>query len=63
MEIKIIRKIDNMGRIVIPKDVRTTLELRHDDVIEITVVNGAIVIKKVTVAMIVHPIWLMHGKR
>ena len=51
MEIKIIRKIDNMGRIVIPQDVRTTLELRHDDVIEITVANGAIVIKKVTEAI------------
>lgn len=46
MEIRIIRKIDMLGRIVIPKDARRTLKLHTGDDIEISVVNQAVVIKK-----------------
>ncbi len=44
MKIKIIRTIDKLGRIVIPKDVRTTLDLRVGDKIEIKVENNSIVL-------------------
>ncbi len=44
MKIKIIRKIDKLGRIVIPKDVRTTLDLRVGDKIEIKVENNNIIL-------------------
>ena len=37
MEIRIIRKIDQLGRMVIPKDVRATLGMALGDMIEITV--------------------------
>lgn len=46
MEIKIIRKIDELGRIVVPKDVRQTLSIKCGDEIEITVEDGAIILKK-----------------
>ena len=46
MEIKIIRKIDDMGRIVIPKDVRRTLGISAGDELEVSVINGAVVLKK-----------------
>lgn len=49
MEIKIIRKIDELGRIVIPKDIRTTLNLDCGDNIEIIVANNTVVLKKVNV--------------
>ncbi len=47
MEIKIIRKIDNLGRIVIPKDLRAMLRIALGDAVEITVKKNAVVIKKV----------------
>ena len=37
MEVKIIRKIDKLGRIVVPKDIRNTLEINLCDDVEITV--------------------------
>ena len=43
---KIIRKIDKLGRIVIPKDARKTLELELGDKIEISVKNSAIILTK-----------------
>lgn len=46
MKIKIIRKIDKLGRIVIPKDVRTTLNLEIENNIEITIENETVVLKK-----------------
>lgn len=46
MEIKIIRKIDDMGRIVIPKDVRCTLGISAGDEIEISVTDGEVILKK-----------------
>lgn len=49
MEINIIRKMDEAGRIVIPKDIRATLSLAEGDLVRISVENGRIVLKKVTV--------------
>lgn len=50
MEFKIIRKIDRLGRIVIPKDVRVLRNLGLGDRIEITVENGTVVVRKAEVA-------------
>ena len=47
MEIKIIRKIDKLCRIVIPNDVRKSLDLKKGDSITITVENGAVVLRKI----------------
>ena len=47
MEIKIIRKIDDLGRIVIPKDVRASLELHPGDAIAIGVADGAVTLVKI----------------
>ena len=46
MELKIIRKIDKLGRIVIPQDVRKTLALQTGTIIEITVENNTVVLQK-----------------
>ncbi|MBQ8372297.1 MAG: AbrB/MazE/SpoVT family DNA-binding domain-containing protein [Clostridia bacterium] len=46
MEIKIIRKMDSLGRIVIPKDIRKTLDIKPADTVEITVRNNAVILKK-----------------
>ena len=46
MEIEIIRTIDNLGRIVIPKDVRKSLSLIAGDSVKIKIENGAIIITK-----------------
>lgn len=46
MEIKIIRKLDPLGRIVIPKDIRKTLELSTGDRLEIGVAGDAVTVKK-----------------
>ena len=46
MKIKIVRKIDKLGRIVIPKDVRSTLKLECGDDIAITLKNNVIILKK-----------------
>ena len=50
MEIKIIRKIDNLGRIVIPKDIRMTLGIDAFDCIEISLEKTGIVLKKASVS-------------
>ena len=43
----VIRRIDELGRIVIPKEIRRTMRLREGDPLEIfTDVNGEIVFKK-----------------
>lgn len=43
----IIRRIDNLGRIVIPKEIRNTLKIRDGESLEIYVSNGEeIVLKK-----------------
>ena len=43
---KIIRKIDALGRIVVPKDVRTSINLTINDDVEIEVEGDKVVIKK-----------------
>lgn len=47
MEIKIIRKIDELGRVVIPKDIRASLNLNANDDVEIGIEDNKAVIKKV----------------
>ena len=42
----IVRKIDTLGRIVIPKEIRSVLDINELDDIEITVVDGTISLKK-----------------
>jgi AbrB family transcriptional regulator, stage V sporulation protein T len=43
----IVRRIDDLGRIVVPKEIRTTLRLRESDPMEIyTTRDGAVVLKK-----------------
>lgn len=40
------RYIDDLGRIVIPKDFREQLGIKEGDQMEICVINGIILIKK-----------------
>ena len=40
------RRIDDLGRIVIPKEIRRTLKIRTDDALEIFFDRDAIIIKK-----------------
>lgn len=47
MKSKIIRKIDELGRVVIPKEILTNLSLQKGDDISITAENGAIILSKV----------------
>ena len=43
----IVRRIDDLGRIVIPKEIRRTLHIRQTDPLEIfTAQNGEIILKK-----------------
>lgn len=43
----IVRRIDDLGRIVIPKEIRRTLRIRETDPMEIyTDMDGQIVLKK-----------------
>ena len=43
----IIRRIDDLGRIVIPKEIRKTMHIRESDPLEIfTERDGAIILKK-----------------
>ena len=46
MELKIVRKIDNLGRIVIPKDIRLFLALNTGDEISIEVKCGNVILAK-----------------
>ena len=47
MTIKFIRKIDNLGRIVIPKDIRDMFGFKPGDGIEISVNDMYIIISKI----------------
>lgn len=40
------KKIDDVGRVVLPKDVREELGLRINDMLKIEVENNSIIIKK-----------------
>lgn len=42
----IVRKIDELGRIVLPKELRNTLKIGHKDAMEIYVEDECIIIKK-----------------
>ena len=43
----IVRRIDDLGRVVIPKEIRRTLRIRESDPLEIfTDHEGAIILKK-----------------
>ncbi len=42
----IVRKIDELGRIVLPKELRNTLNIDHKDAMEIYVEEDSIIIKK-----------------
>ena len=42
----IIRNIDELGRIVIPKKIRTTLDIQDNDPVEIYVEEDKIILKK-----------------
>lgn len=48
----IVRRLDELGRIVLPMELRKTLDLNVKDSIEITVEKGAIVLKKYSPACI-----------
>ena len=43
----VIRRVDELGRIVIPKEIRNKLEIEEKDPIEIYVEGNSIVLKKV----------------
>lgn len=43
----IVRKVDELGRIVIPMELRTKLEIEEKDPIEIYVDGSSIILKKV----------------
>lgn len=42
----IVRKLDELGRIVLPMELRKTLDLKVKDSIEISVEKGAIILRK-----------------
>ena len=42
----IIRRIDDLGRVVIPKKIRRTIRIREGDPLEIFVEGGAVICKK-----------------
>lgn len=43
----IVRRVDELGRVVIPKELRTALNIKDDDPVEIFVgEDGAIILKK-----------------
>ena len=42
----VVRKIDEMGRVVIPKEIRNVLGIYDGDILEIFVDNGDIIFRK-----------------
>lgn len=42
----IVRRIDDLGRVVIPKEIRKTLRIKDGEALEIEVVNDNIILKK-----------------
>ena len=42
----IVRRIDDLGRIVIPKEIRKTLRIKDGDPLEINISNENIILKK-----------------
>lgn len=46
MPLKVIRRIDDLGRIVVPKDIRKRLNLEEGDTVSLETTNDALIIKK-----------------
>lgn len=44
--ISIVRRIDELGRIVIPKEIRRTLNIREDEPLEIFIEDKKIILQK-----------------
>lgn len=42
----LVRKMDNLGRVVIPREIRQVLELQGGDDVEMQLENGALVLRK-----------------
>ncbi len=42
----IVRRIDDLGRVVIPKEMRRTLNIREGDLLEIYITDGGVLYKK-----------------
>ena len=42
----IVRRIDDLGRVVIPKDIRRTLHLREGDPLEIYIDTDSVIFKR-----------------
>ena len=47
MYLGIRRRVDDLGRIVIPKEIRQSLGIETEDLIDITCINGEIILKKI----------------
>ena len=47
----VVRKIDDLGRIVIPKEIRKVLKIENSDDLEIFVENDTIILKKYSVML------------
>ena len=45
-ETGIVRRIDDLGRVVIPREIRRTLHINEGDAMEIYLANGGILFKK-----------------
>lgn len=45
----ITKRIDELGRIVIPKEIRTRLRVKEGDILSLEIINNNIVIKKTTI--------------
>ena len=48
----IVRKIDNLGRVVIPIELRKTMELTENDAVEIFTEGNSIIFKKYVVSCV-----------
>ena len=48
MSLGITRKIDELGRIVVPKELRNTMNLKEGSLMEITANEDSIVMKKLS---------------
>ena len=44
----IIRKFDDLGRIVIPKEIRNTLEMKEGTAVDITIQDNKVILEKCT---------------
>ena len=55
----IVRRIDDLGRVVIPKEIRRTLKIREGMPMEIfTDVSGEVILKKILSGGRNVPVWL-----